>query len=177
VRALIRSPAWPLVVLVALAAGGYFALRPTDESRIRAQLTHLASAVRITDADQEASPIARLAHVSGELDGLFEPDARVTIPELSELGSGHAGRRDLAELVAGAPRYVRTFDVDLTDVAIKMDGAHTTAFVGATARLKAIDRDGSASQDRRTVDLHFVEKDGAWVIRALSVWTKEDAAQ
>jgi len=162
------------LVVVALAVGAYFVWRPTDESRIRAQLTRLAATVRNIDADQQTNPIERLARVSGQLDGLFEPDARVTIPELTELGSGHAGRRELAQLVAGAPSYLRTFD--FTNVTIKMDGAHTTAFVGVTATVKAFDRDGAASQDRRAVDFHFVEKDGAWVIRTLSVWAKEDAA-
>jgi hypothetical protein len=164
------------VVALALAVGGYFVWRPTDESRIRAQLDRLASAVRITDADAQANPIARLARVNGELDGLFEPNARVTVPELAELGSGHAGRRELAELVAGAPRYVRAFDVDFTAVTLKMDGAHTTAFVQTTANVKADERDGSASRDRRAVDVHFVAKDGAWVIQTLTVWAKEDAA-
>jgi hypothetical protein len=162
-----------VAVALALAVGGYFAWRPTDESRIRSQLARLAAAVRVTEADQQANPIARLARVNGELDGLFEPDARLTIPELT---SGHADRRELAALVAGAPRYVRTFDVDFTSVTLKMDAAHTTAFVGATASVKAVERDGSASQDRRAVDLHFVAKDGAWVIRTLTVWTKEDAS-
>jgi hypothetical protein len=165
-----------VVVAFALAVGAYFAWRPTDESRIRAQLARLAAAVRITDADGQANPIGRLATVNGQLDALFEPDARVTIPELTELTSGHAGRRELAELVAGAPSYVRSFEVDFTSVTLKMDGAHTTAFVGATANVKAVERDGSTSQDRRAVDIHFVVRDGAWVIRTLSVWGKDDAS-
>jgi hypothetical protein len=175
VSAVRRSVALAVVVALALGVGAYFVLRPTDESRIRAQLARLGAAVRITDADAQANPMARLAHVSGQLDGLFEPDARVTIPELTELTSGHATRSELAELVAGAPRYVRTFEVAFTSVTIKMDAGHTTAFVQATANVKADERDGGRSEDRRAVDFHFVGKDGAWVIRTLSVWTKEDA--
>jgi hypothetical protein len=162
-----------VVVAILVAVGAYFAFRPTDESRIRAQLARLAAAVRVTEADPQANPIARLARVNGELDGLFEKDARLTIPELT---SGHADRRELAELVAGAPSYVRTFDVDFTSITFKMDAAHTTAFVGLTASVKAAERDGTMSQDRRAVDVHFVQRDGAWVIRTLTVWTKEDAA-
>jgi len=165
-----------VVVALALAVGGYLVWRPTDESRIRGQLTRLAAAVRITDADQQANPVERLARVTGQLDGLFDPEARVNIPELTDLTSEHAGRRELAQLVAAAPQYVRTFAVDFTSVTIKMDPAHTTAFVGATASVSADERDGSTSQDRRAVDFHFVEKDGAWVIRTLTVWTKEDSA-
>jgi hypothetical protein len=165
-----------VVVAVALAVAGYFVWRPTDESRIRGQLTRLAAAVRITDADRETNPIERVARVSSQLDALFEPDARVNIPELTDLGSEHAGKRELVQLVTGAPQYVRTFAVDFTSVTIKMDAAHTTAFVGATASVSAVERDGSTSQDRRAVDLHFVDKDGVWLIRTLTVWTKEDAA-
>ena len=162
-----------VVAVLALGIGGYFVWRPTDESRIRSQLARLAAAVRVTEADGQGNPLTRLARVNGELEALFEPDARVTIPELT---SGHADRRELAQLVAGAPGYVRSFDVDFTSVTLKMDPGHTTAFVGVTAKVKAVERDGTVSQDRRAVDLHFVVKDGAWVIRTLTVWTKEDAS-
>jgi hypothetical protein len=57
-----------------------------------------------------------------------------------------------------------------------MDDAHTTAFVQVIGRVKLVERDGAASQDRRAVDLHFVRRDGEWVIRTLRVWTREDAA-
>jgi hypothetical protein len=78
--------------------------------------------------------------------------------------------------VAGAPRFVKTFDVDFGSVTLKLDAGHTTAFVGATASVRAVERDGTVNQDRRAIDAHFVEKEGAWVIRTLSVWPKEDAA-
>ncbi len=163
-------------LMVALAVGAYFVWRPTDESRIRAQLARLASAVHVTEADAQANPVARLARVNGELDALFEPEARINVPELSELTSGHASRSELAELVAGAPRLVKTFEVDFGRVTLKLDAGHTTAFVGAAASVRAVERDGTVTQDRRAIDAHFVEKDGAWVIRTLSVWPKEDAA-
>jgi hypothetical protein len=66
--------------------------------------------------------------------------------------------------------------VDFTNVTIKLDDTHTTALVGATASMKIVERDGSPSQSRRAVDLRFVLKDGAWLIRTLTVWTKEDAS-
>jgi hypothetical protein len=161
------------LVAIAVAVVAYFVLRPTDASRIRSQLDRLAAAVRITDADSQANPIGRLAHVSGELAKLFEPDVDVSIPDVPSSGSGRA---ELAQLVAGAPSYVRTFEVEFTNVTIKLDDSRTTAFVGATARAKLIERDGAASQDRRAVDLHFVQKDGEWVVRSLRVWTTQDAA-
>jgi len=161
------------VVAVAFAVAAYLLLRPTDESRIRSQLDRLAAAIRVTEADAQGSPVGRLAHVNGDLERLFEPDVRMSMPEVTSVTSGRA---ELAELVAGAPRFVRTFDVDFTNVTIKLDQDRTTALVGATAKMKLTDRDGSASQERRAVDLRFVRKDGAWFIRSLTVWTKEDAA-
>jgi hypothetical protein len=163
------------IVAGALAVGAYFVWRPSDESRIRAQLERLAVAVRIQDADAQANPIARLAHVNGEVDALFEPEARVNVPELTDLGSGHASRRELAELVAGAPRYVKTFDVGFGSVTIKMDDARTTAFVGAIAKVNVVQRDGAVDRGERAVDVHFARNDGTWVIRTLTVWSPEDA--
>jgi hypothetical protein len=170
-----RTTALALAGLVAIAVAVvvYFVLRPTDESRIRSQLDRLAAVVRIADADSPANPIGRLAHVNGELAKLFEPDVDVSIPDVPSLGSGRA---ELAQLVAGAPSYVRTFEVDFTNVTIKLDDSHTTAFVGVTARVKLVERDDSTTQDRRAVDVHFVQKDGEWVIRSLRVWTRQDAA-
>jgi hypothetical protein len=161
------------LVAVGFAVVAYVLLHPTDESRIRAQLDKLAAVVRITDADAHANPIGRLAHVNDELAKLFEANVHASIPQVPSLG---AGRAELAALVAGAPSYVRTFDVDFTNVTVKLDDAHTTAFVGATARVKLVERDGDASQDRRAIDLRFVHEDGEWVIRTLRVWTKDDAA-
>jgi hypothetical protein len=142
-----RTLAVAALAAVGLAVVAYLVLRPTDESRI-------------------------LAHVNGDLQDLFEPDVRMSLPEVTEATSG---REALAELVAGAPRFVSTFDVDFASVTIKLDEARTTALVGATAKVKVLGRDGSASQERRAVDVRFVRKDGAWVIRTLTVWTKQDA--
>jgi hypothetical protein len=168
-----RRAALAVGVASALGVGGFFALRPTDESRIRAELAKLAAAVQIKEADAQANPIGRLAHVSGVFETLFEPDVRVNAPELTPLQSG---RSELVQLVTAAPRFVRTLDVDLGRITVKLDEPATSADVGAVADVKVLDRDGTARRDKRAVDFHFVKKDGDWVITTLSVWSRDDAA-
>lgn len=170
-----KSPRWvalAALVVIAAAVGAYFLLRPTDESRIRAQLTRLAAAVRVTDEDAQAHPIGRMAHVNAELAKVFEADVRASIPEALP---HDADREELVELVVGAPRFLRAFDVDFTNVTIKLDDTRTTALVGATADVKLGERDGSPSRERRAVDFRFVRKDGEWLVRTLTVWSKGEA--
>jgi hypothetical protein len=156
-----------------VAGGAFLLFRPSDESKIRAQLARLAAAVKVKEADMQTNPIGRLAHVEGEFESLFDPDVRASVPEL---GSIPPGRRGLAELVTGAPRYVRTFDVDFGNVTIKLDDAHTSALVGATARAKAVDRDGKVRDDERAVDFRFVKDGGDWIMTTVTVWPKGEAA-
>lgn len=169
-----RRAAIGLGAAIVVGALAYVALRPTDESRIRKQLARLAAAVRVTEADMQTNPIGRLAHVSGELEDLFDPDVRVSIPELTTLRSG---RRPLAEIVTGAPHYVRSFEVDFTGVTVKIDEAGASAAVGATAQVRALDRDGRTRADRRAVDFRFAKQGSAWIITTVSVWAPGDAAQ
>ena len=170
--ALDRRAALVVAAAAALGAGAYFAFRPTDESRIRQQLAKLAAAVHVTDADVQTSAIGRLAHVSGLFEGLFDPDVRVSVPEL---GSIPPGRRALAEVMTGAPRFVRTLDVDFGSITVKLDDAGASAEVGATADVAALDREGTARKDKRAVDFRFVKQGGEWLIATVTVWTKEDA--
>jgi hypothetical protein len=167
-RALLAAP----LVLV-LGTGAYFAFRPSDESRIRGKLAALAAAVRIREADMQANPIGRFAHVSGALEPLLDRDVRVSVPELTTLG---AGRSSLVELVAAAPRYVRAFDVDFDSVTVKLDDAASSALVGATAIVKATDRDLQSRSDKRAVDFRFAKQDGEWIVTTISVWPVGDAA-
>jgi hypothetical protein len=160
------------LALVALAAGGYFWLRPTDESKIRAQLAKLAETVRVKESDGQANPVLRYSRINDAFTGLFEEDVRVSIPELTSL---QAGRAPLVELATSAPRFVRMLDVDLGSITVKLDETATSAAVGATANLSAVERDGEKRSDRRAIDARFVKRDGAWIVATLTVWDKADA--
>jgi hypothetical protein len=174
VSGLDRRAAIGALVAAVLGVGGYFVLRPTDESRIRKQLSKLATAVRIKESDMQSNPIGRLAHVSGEFEELFDPDVRVSVSELTSLRSG---RRELAEIVSGAPRFVRTFEVDFSGVTIKIDEAGASAAVGAIAEVSALDRDGQTRKDKRAVDFRFVKDGSAWIITTVSVWPPGENGQ
>jgi hypothetical protein len=174
VSGLDRRAAIGVGLAAVLGVGGYYAFRPTDESRIRKQLSKLAAAVRVTEADMQANPIGRLAHVSGELEELFDPDVRVSVSELTSL---HSGRRELAEIVTAAPRSVRTFEVDFSGVTVKIDDAGASAAVGAVAEVTALDRDGRTRKDRRAVDFRFVKDGSAWIITTVSVWPPGESGQ
>jgi uncharacterized protein (TIGR02246 family) len=164
------------VVLAALALalgiGVYWLLRPTDESRIRAQISRLEKAVRVTEADLQINPIGRLAHVSGLCQALFEPDVRVSVREIPKLRSG---RQEIEQALTAAPTFVRSFDVSIDVDDVKLDEPHTSAQVEGTARASAVTRDGEARRDTRSVSFQFVKRDGEWLITTVSVWSKDDA--
>jgi hypothetical protein len=168
-----RRGALGAALALALAVAGYFALRPTDESLIRGKLSRLAKAVKITEADMQKNPIGLLGHATGEFEHLFEPDVRVSIPDIP---TPLSTRADLCRLWAGAPSHVRTFDVDFSDVTIKLDDAHASALVGVTASVTARDRDDRRRSDRRGVDLRFAKDDGDWLITTLTVWPPAEGA-
>jgi hypothetical protein len=157
---------------VALAIGAYWLLRPTDESRIRAQISRLETAVRVTEADMQTNPIGRLAHVSGLCQSLFEPDVRVSVREIPQLRSG---RQQIEEAITAAPHFVRTFSVSIDVNDVKIDDAHTNAQVEATARASAVTRDGETRRDTRSVSFQLVKRDGEWLFTTVSVWSRDDA--
>jgi hypothetical protein len=159
--------------IAAIGVGSYLAFRPSDEARIRKQLSKLEAAVRVTEADMQKNPIGRLSHVSSAFEPLFDPEVRVSVPELTSLQSG---RSELVELVAGAPRFVRTFEVELGSVTVKMDEAGESAAVGAIAEVKALDRDEKVREEKRAVDFRFAKQKGEWIITTVSVWAKGDAS-
>jgi hypothetical protein len=157
---------------VAVAVLVWFALRPSDESRIRAKLKALSAAVQVKAADMQVNPIGRMAHVSGAFESLFEPDVRVSVPDVPQLGNG---RQALVTAMVAAPSYVRTLDVDFDDVNVTIDPSATSAAVGATASVRLLDRDGRSRAGKRAVDFRFVKIDGDWLITTATVWAKDDA--
>ena len=163
----IGATAFAAVVVVWLTV-----FRASDDARIREQLAKLAAAVRVTADDAQTNPIGRFAHVNDAFTKLFDRDVRVSIPELTSLDSG---RRPLAELATSAPRVFRSFDVDFSDIEVKIDDAKSSALVGATASVSAVEQGNTPRADKRAVDFRFAKQDGEWLITSLTVWPKDEA--
>jgi len=154
------------IVLGAAIAAYALLLGPSDEQRVRYQLTRLATSLTVSD-DTGTNPIAHLAHVNSEFAEIFDEDVRVHIPELTSLGQG---RGELARIAAQAPMQFRSLKVSFEDVSIKFDGSGRDAHVEATANLRATRRDGGDASDRRAVTFQAVKRDGSWRISTVQVW-------
>ncbi len=98
-----RSVLFSILAAIGIGVRTYVAIRPSDEARIRKQLSKLEAAVRVREADVQGTSGGRLSKVSDAFDDLFDPDVRVSIPELTSLAPG---RPALAQLRAGASQLV-----------------------------------------------------------------------
>lgn len=155
---------------MALMIAAYvFLFSPSDDERIRNELTRLAAAVEISG--EAPNPITHLAHVKGELAEIFEEDVHVTIPELPSLPPG---RSELAKTATDASLYFRAASVTFAVVHLNLDDAKTKALVLTTAVLHVTDREGASHIEKRLVNFQFAKKDNAWRIRTLTVLPKTD---
>src|SRR5947209_1477386 len=109
-----------------LAVVAWLVFSPTEEQRIKAQLVRLATAVRLTADDTNA--ITRGARIRSELEAVLDPNVRLSIPEVTSLRSG---RQELATTATAASAYLRTFEVTLDELEIKLDEPKTSAKVAA----------------------------------------------
>jgi phosphoribosylformylglycinamidine synthase len=146
-------------------------LVPSDEDKIKGQLSRLAKAVSL--AEDDTNPLTRGLRVRKELEKTLDPSVHVSIPEVPGVKSG---RDDLAQAAAGASLYVRALSVDLEDIEVKLDPARVFAKVGATAVVTATERDGSRRRDKRAVDFLFGKSDGLWRATSITVWPKSEAS-
>jgi hypothetical protein len=156
-------------ILVAITV--YFAFfRPSDEDRIRSQLSRLAEAVEVTEGG--SNPILRKARLDDAFGKVFDEDVRVSIPELSTLKSGRGG---LVALAMQASVWARSAHLEFSHIEIKLDDARASAKVGAKADVRVVDGHGSTRRDDRAVDFRFAKADGDWKITSVTVWRKDEA--
>jgi hypothetical protein len=138
------------------------------EDRIRARLDALAQAVSVVDG--ETNIVIRAARLRQAFAEIFVKNVSVAIPELAD----HvAGRDDLVELGASAPRFYQTVRVDLGKLAVKLDQDETSAVAYGEAELTATRLDGGPESDSRTVSLRLDLIDGEWRVVDVSVSAKQ----
>jgi hypothetical protein len=160
-----------LAALAVLAGVVYFAVfRASDEEKIRAQLAKLSESVEVKEGG--SNPVFRKARLDADFEKIFDEDVRVSIPDLS---STKPGRANLVALAMQASVWARSASVELSKIEVKLDDAHQSAKVGATATVRAVSGSGRNERDERAVDFRFAKIDGTWKITSLTVWRKDEA--
>jgi hypothetical protein len=156
-----------LGVLLVVGAGFAWITRSSDEEKIRAQLTRLAAALHMSEG---ANPVLRVANLRSEFSGIFDESPHVSVPELTMPLPDD--RRGLADAAAQLTSFVQRVDVDFEGTEIKLDDAHTSAKVDATATLST--DDGRARRTTRAVTFLMWKRGDAWRISSVHVWPADE---
>ena len=158
-----------IAALVIALASYFLFFRASDEQKIRDAVARAVAVVTVTEDD--TNPIVRLGRVNGVFKEVVHKDVRVHI---SELPQAQAGRDSLAGAVVQASTWFKTAEIDLASVDIKLDDAHKSAQVRATATLHAVGRDGKRRKEEREVTLLVTNPEGTWRISSVTVWPPKD---
>lgn len=135
--------------------------RASDETRIRATLGRLVSAVMVKEGD---NVISRTARIKSELREAVDDGVRVDVPDL---GIRVTGRQALVEKAAQAGLLFTSADCELVGTKVQIDDSATTAKVDATAIFTGV-RGGQRRVDRRDVHL-LLRKEGDWRVTTIDV--------
>jgi hypothetical protein len=158
------------VALTAIALGVYFLFfRPSDEQRIRDAIARALGAVTLTADDD--NPITRLGRIKGVFKDVVDKDVRVNVPDVPQL---HAGRDELAVAAAQMNSWFRTAEISVGSMEIKLDDAHRSAQVRATATLDGASRDGRRRHEEREVTMLVTNAESTWRIATITVWPPKD---
>ncbi len=157
-------------VLIAIAATAYFFL-PTEERRIRSQLTALADTLSVPRGEAELARLARAAHVRR----FFSEDAVLRLAQ--DEGNEVRGRDTIAALAVrgGALGDGATVEILRMRVTVAQAG---TADVRLEGRVVSHDPGGQRSLiDARMVALTMQKIEGTWLISNARVMTADDSLQ
>jgi hypothetical protein len=145
----------------------------TEEERIRARLDELESTVAVDDARE--TPLVRAARLRKSFAEIFAKDVSLAIPEL---GATDKGRAALADLALSAQEQLARIDLELDDLAIRLDESKERALAVGVAHLRGTQRDGTRTLDDRTVSLRLDRIEGQWRIVDVTVSPpKDDSAE
>jgi hypothetical protein len=155
---------WIAVAFAGAAALTYVLfLRPSDEERIRRQVTALTAAVRI-DAD-EANARVRPLRIQQTFRRVFTNTVQVDVPDLVE--DSH-GRDELAGMAISAAQTFRDLTLAFTEMKVEIDRPARRAQVTAVATLSGSDSEGHLQRAVRDVTMRLEERDGEWRIAAIA---------
>jgi SnoaL-like domain len=159
---MLRRVLVPVVVVIALVAGGWYLLQGRDETRdVRQRLDQFCASVNASITDGRG-PEARAA----ELGAFFTEDVEI------ELGRGAAPIRGRATVISMAERLqprTAAFTLKFEDVTVALDPSGTSADVHLTAEF--IRRDlvsGGQSLDAREFTLGMHRAADGWQIRRVT---------
>ncbi len=154
---------WLALTFAGAAALAYLLVfRPSDEDRVRRQVTALQSAVGIDAAERD--PRARPLRIQQTFRQVFTRSVQVDIADLVE---DMHGRDELAGMAVSAAETFRSFTLEFTNVRVEIDGPSQLGRVSARATLDGTDHDGQPQREARDVTMLFTEQDGEWRIDSI----------
>jgi ketosteroid isomerase-like protein len=158
--------------IVAAVLVWFFFFRASDEALVRDCVARAAAAVRTTEDD--TNPLTRMARLKREMRECLDKDVRVSLQEVQGVPASITGREALANATAQALGMFEKASVDLSSVEVKLDDAHRSAQVTATASFDATERGGRPRRERRDLSMLVVKGDDGWRITTVTVWAPRD---
>jgi len=155
---------WLALTFAGAAALAYLLVfRPSDEERVRRQITALSGAVGIDAAERD--PRARPLRIQQAFRRVFTRSVQVDIADLIE---DIHGRDELAGMTVSAAETFRSVTLDFTQVRVEVDGSERLARASAVAALQGTDHDGQPQREVRNVTMLFTEVEGEWRIASIA---------
>jgi SnoaL-like domain len=155
---------WLALTFAGAAALAYLLVfRPSDEERVRRQVTALSDAVAIDAAERD--PRARPLRIQQAFRRVFTRSVQVDIADLVE---DMHGRDELAGMAISAAETYGSVTLDFTDVRVEIDRPSQLGRVYARATLQGTDHDGHPDREARDVTMLFTEGEGEWRIASIA---------
>jgi ketosteroid isomerase-like protein len=153
----------PLLVLVALAMGGWWLYRhlyPPHEHRIRQTLREAAGTVSFRP---DAGNLSRLAAIN-RLANYFTEDTEVLVELPGAPTRRLTGRDDVRQVAAGTQAAVQSIQVGLRDIAVQLEAEGESARVHVVVDVRI---DGSADPWISEFKLVMTRRNGNWLIQRI----------
>jgi sugar/nucleoside kinase (ribokinase family) len=150
-----KRAAVPALVLVAVVAGGYRMLFPSEARRVRARLDGLVELINAPPGEG-VDGLARAVRIGNA----FAPDVVVDFGD----GPPLHGRETVMAVASRLQERARTVKVNIEDVDIVVGSDRSSADVDLTVTVTTSD-----STDAREFQLQMLKPEGAWLISRATV--------